>query len=964
LAAFLTGRAERDLADIAHTLQSGRKRFVERAMTVALSHTEAAGALAGGSAERHTLTVPGSPVAFMFPGQGAQHAGMGKRLYGGQPWFREEVDRCAEILLPIMGRDLREILFADGADSGKALRRPDLSQPALFTIEYALAVLWRRWGVEPQAMVGHDVGEFVAAVLAEVMTLEDALRLVAARGRLLQDLPAGSMMAVSMPLVDLEDRLASHPALAVSAENANDSCVVSGPTPEIERLFQELKRDQIGCRTLLASHAFHSAMVDPALEPLAEIVGQIELRPPRIPIVSTATGIWLTDEQATDPGYWTGHMRTPIRFGAAIGTLVAGGPHLCLEVGPRATLTAFANRQLAGSDRSSVIASLSDRTKDENRDLLTAAGRLWLHGIELDWESLRHHAPVRRRRLPTYPFERERHWIEPAPSAQDPTAEGPQGPFESPISEDQPAPIVSSEQSQSQAEQGLVLLEKSLLRASSTATVGTGERRRETPTATDLLAGNPLPGMAGINLPTVEMSDKQRARLEAFTRRYGSRTAGSRDLTQANRPHLAHPYAVGGFDPVLKELAYPIVIGRSLGSRVWDVDGNEYIDVVNGFGSCFLGWQSPPVVKAVQRQIKEGFEVATIHPLAGEVARLLCDVTGFDRAGFCNTGSEAVLDAIRLARAVTGRSLIAIFAGSDHGIFDAFVAAGSNVGEPVPAAGENVIVLEYGTPEAIAIIKEHASELAAVLVEPIQKHRPEFRPQEFLHELRELTEQAGIAYIIDEVVTGIRMAPGGAQAILGFKGDIAIYGGPVGGGFPIGIIAGRKAWMDGVDGGDWKYGDDSMPTIANSYLSATAVGQPLALAAAKAVLEHLIDSGSEIQDGVNRLTCDFATRLNAHFGKVEAPLEIQHFGSLWKPAITGDHPYGKLLFPMLRDRGVHILESAPCFFTTAHTEDDVIEVDRAFRDALVEIREAEFLPSAPKRAPQIQASEVDAALSV
>jgi glutamate-1-semialdehyde aminotransferase len=170
--------------------------------------------------------------------------------------------------------------------------------------------------------------------------------------------------------------------------------------------------------------------------------------------------------------------------------------------------------------------------------------------------------------------------------------------------------------------------------------------------------------------------------------------------------------------------------------------------------------------------------------------------------------------------------------------------------------------------------------------------------------------------------------------------------------------------MDGVDGGDWKYGDDSMPTIANSYLSATAVGQPLALAAAKAVLEHLIDSGSEIQDGVNRLTCDFATRLNAHFGKVEAPLEIQHFGSLWKPAITGDHPYGKLLFPMLRDRGVHILESAPCFFTTAHTEDDVIEVDRAFRDALVEIREAEFLPSAPKRAPQIQASEVDAALSV
>src|SRR5690606_5559703 len=254
-----------------------------------------------------------------------------------------------------------------------------------------------------------------------------------------------------------------------------------------------------------------------------------------------------------------------------------------------------------------------------------------------------------------------------------------------------------------------------------------------------------------------ELNPHQRERLDAFIRRYVERTPKSKAYARQHRPHMADPRVVTGFRPLTKEIVYQIVVERSKGPRVWDIDGHEYVDALNGFGTSLFGWQPDFVVEAVKRQIDAGYEIGPMHPLAGEVCRLVCELTGQDRAALCNTGSEAVLGAMRIARTVTGREKIVVFSGSYHGINDEVIVRGTKKLRSVPAApgilrntSENVLVLDYGTPETLQVIRERAHELAAVLVEPVQSRRPDFQPVEFLKEVRAITAQAGAALIFDE----------------------------------------------------------------------------------------------------------------------------------------------------------------------------------------------------------------------
>jgi len=457
--------------------------------------------------------------------------------------------------------------------------------------------------------------------------------------------------------------------------------------------------------------------------------------------------------------------------------------------------------------------------------------------------------------------------------------------------------------------------------------------------------------IARIHSTTTELSTRQRARLDVFMRRYIERTRRSKEYTQQHRDHLADPRVVNGFRPLLKEMIYQIVVDRSKGSRVWDIDGNEYVDALNGFGMNLFGWQPDFVVEAIRRQIDAGYEIGPQHPLAGEVARQVCELTGFDRAALCNTGSEAVMGTVRIARTITGRDTLVIFTGSYHGIFDEVIVRGTRKLRSVPAApgilrntSENVLVLDYGTPESLAIIRERAASIAAVLVEPVQSRRPDFQPREFLQELRAITSDAGALLIFDEVVTGFRSHPRGAQAVLGIDADLASYGKVVGGGFPIGIIAGKRKYMDALDGGGWQFGDASIPTVGVTYFAGTFVRHPLALAAAHAVLEHLKTSGGALQERLNTRTSLHADDLNAFCAELAAPVRITHFASVWKINFLEDHPLQDLLFAMMRSRGIHILDNFPCFFTTAHSEADFIAIAKAFKDSVLELQEAEFLP--------------------
>lgn len=450
------------------------------------------------------------------------------------------------------------------------------------------------------------------------------------------------------------------------------------------------------------------------------------------------------------------------------------------------------------------------------------------------------------------------------------------------------------------------------------------------------------------------LSERQRARLGTFMRRYTERTRKSKEYTATHRAHLADPRVVNGFRPLLKEIIYQIVVDRSKGSRLWDIDGNEYIDALNGFGMNLFGWQPPFVLDAVRRQLDLGYEIGPQHVLAGEVARQICEMTGFDRAGLCNTGSEAVMGAIRVARTVTGRNTLVIFGGAYHGIFDEVIVRGTKKLRSVPAApgilrntAEHVLVLDYGTPETLEIIRERASEIAAVLVEPVQSRRPDFQPREFLREVRRITSDSGALLIFDEVVTGFRSHPRGAQHVLGIEADLATYGKVVGGGFPIGVIAGKREYMDALDGGQWQYGDDSVPTVGVTYFAGTFVRHPLALAAARAVLEHLATQGPALQEGLNTRTTAMVKAMNACCAELGAPIAITHFASVWKVNFSEDHPMQDLLFAMMRSRGIHILDNFPCFMTTAHSSEDFDAIAQAFRESLAELQEAEFLPRHP-----------------
>jgi glutamate-1-semialdehyde aminotransferase len=451
--------------------------------------------------------------------------------------------------------------------------------------------------------------------------------------------------------------------------------------------------------------------------------------------------------------------------------------------------------------------------------------------------------------------------------------------------------------------------------------------------------------------PSAPLSQRQQARLGAFMTRYIERTIRSKQYNQTHRAHLADPRVVNGFRPLLKEIVYQIVVDRSQGAHLFDIDGNDYVDVINGFGMSLFGWQPAFVVEAVKQQIDAGYEIGPLHPLAGEVAQLICALSGHARAALCNTGSEAVMGAMRIARTTTGRNLVVAFSGSYHGIFDEVIVRATKRQRPVPGAPgilpnttENIIVLDYGTPESLEIIRSRADEIAAVLIEPVQSRRPDFQPREFLHALRGLCTEQGIVFILDEVITGFRCAPGGIQELFDLRADLCTYGKVIGGGFPIGVIAGTQACMDALDGGWWDYGDDSAPTVGVTYFAGTFVRHPLALAAAKASLLHLQQAGPALQQRLGALTTGMVADLNGICRRLGAPIEVRSFASVWKIFFTEDHPLQDLLFAMLRNRGIHIIEHFPCFLTTAHTAADIARITEAFGAVVTELQDSEFLP--------------------
>ena len=416
LVTHLKQHPDLNLADVAYTLQVGRRTFDHRRMLLCQNCDDAVTVLENLDPQRtftHFQEPINRQVTFMFPGQGSQYVNMGKELYDTELIFRKHIDDCCEILKSHIDVDLRTILYPNQEKTEFAtqqLQHIQITQPALFVIEYALAKLWMSWGIFPVAMIGHSIGEYVAATLAGVFSLEDALRIVAMRGKLMQQLPSSAMLSIQLPEEEVEQLLEGEISLAAS--NAPTNCVVSGSTEAIDKLQQELQQIGISCRRLHTSHAFYSQMMEPIIDTFIQLLCKVKLNPPKISFVSNVSGTWITAAQATDPNYWAKHLRQPIRFCQGIAQLAKTPETLFLEVGPGRALSTFVKQHQ--KEESLVLTSIRHHQEQQSdvAFLLSNLGKLWLVGVDVKWSGF--YASERRHRipLPTYPFERQPYWIE------------------------------------------------------------------------------------------------------------------------------------------------------------------------------------------------------------------------------------------------------------------------------------------------------------------------------------------------------------------------------------------------------------------------------------------------------------------------------------------------------------------------------------------------------------------------
>ncbi len=1103
---FLQRHPAARLEDVAFTLANGREHFRHRLSLVASSVADAASALSNFDRSRiqqgKSSRSPAS-VVFMFPGGGAQYHGMAAGLYASDPKFRADIDRGLDLLQQRHQVDLKSLWFAEPAQAEKAereLERPSLQLPALFIVEMALAYLWQRRSVLPDALIGHSMGENTAACLAGVMSYEDALGLVRLRGELFEQVAAGGMLSVALSAAGVATYLSAEICLATV--NAPEQCTLSGPSEAIAQLLATLERDGVDAQRIPINVAAHSHLLDPILEPFRAYLEGIELNKPAIPIISNYSGEWLTDDQAVDPRYWVAHLRNTVRFADGIHLLAQNDDRVFLEVGPGRTLGSLVRLQQQQFANRTVPSLRHARETISDPDaVLGACGRLWACGVDIDTQRKTLWPAGRRTLLPQYPFQRKWFLVEPAagPEQQGSRVNSTVQPAESLVTPEPGRERVSQQSRQQQiltklqsiiqelsglnaddidpAESfvdmgfdSLFLTQANLrfkkefkvkitfrqlfddapclqalaqyidhqlpasavleqpapapVSAAATATVGKvasmtaaipvagngsndlaqalalqiqasnamlallqsgqfgqSKTSQDTTQALDSTAGEHIAVPAsGQEAPSAtgrfgpfkpvqrsmssEWSASQLAYLDTFMRAVLEKTGKSKQFTAEHRPHFADPRAVSGFKNAWKEITYPLVGERSKGSRMWDIDGNEYIDCAGGFGATFFGHAPDFILDVLHRQLDETLDYAPQSKIAGPAAKLVCEMTGMDRASFCNTGSEAVLAAMRVARTVTGNDLIITFSGDYHGMFDEVlvktkVVNGKRKNIPaapgIPAsASHNLLVLEYGDPASLDIIKAHADELAAVLIEPIQSRTPELQPTEFVQQVRTITREAGVPMIFDEIITGFRLHNKGAQAWYDVEADICCYGKVVGGGMPIGIIAGKSEYMDALDGGMWQYGDDSFPEAGVTYFAGTFIRHPLALVAVKAVLDKLKAEGSQLQAAVTRRAALFAEEVNRHFHRLGVPVEVTYFASVILPRFYGNPDYEGLFYHQLRYHGIHIWEGRPGFLTTAHSDADIQQMVDAFAKAGETLIANGFFPESQQRQPEVR----------
>lgn len=1005
-------------------------------------------------------------IAFIFTGQGSQYIDIAKDLNQTFAVFNAALTDCAKQFAPYLEKSIEAVIYQDDAEQ---INNTLYAQPVIFSIGYALIKLLEDFGIKPQYVLGHSIGQYTAAYAAGVLTLPDAVRLVANRAILMSKVKTqGSMLAVTAPANEIRTLVEkNHPGISIAAINSPLDITLSGSNQDINSIIDALTEMGIPFRELKVSNAFHSPLMQSVLEPFSQIIDEITLHPPKIPIVSDLTGQLTTPgkpSEITSKNYWLKHIVNTITFSDGLETLSQHGCHAFVEIGGSATLSAFAVKTLQSHKNLLNVATMRGSRKSSLDTFYQALSDLYVNHYPVDWQAMVSHQSGSIVDLPNYGFEQTTFPIHPEGSdiievntvkanahiAEQNTSTVDKTSIDIKTKLAELIESISGITLNSQLQQhdflalGLDSLMLTRLKtaieenfdisialpnfydkynsadkltafvANHSTTISRQQAQTQTQTLSDQKQMMPAPTASNVaeilslqlqtfqtvcqaqlahlngnnvlvtpqvqldqtaptqimspavrtDFPTVnfrlakftddELSTQQQKFVTQLIKRHNFKTAGSKTFSQSNKDDFAHYLTTINFRKTLKELLYPLVAEYAKGSHFWDIDNNKYIDLAIGYGVHFFGHKPDFVIEAVREQMDQGFVLSPHPQLLGDVTALIKQITGVERVSYCNTGSEAVMLALRIARTRTKRTKIVKFSGSYHGIYDGILVESDDQGSYpttpgiTPASVQDTIVLTYDDPKALEVIEQMGSELAAVLVEPVQSRNPSLQPKAFLKKLREITKASGTALIFDEIITGFRLQPGGAQAFFDIRADLVTYGKIIGGGLPIGIIAGTRHFMDAVDGGKWQYQDDSVPQTEATFIAGTFANHPMALAAAKSVLLEIKNKGQALYDQTNALTLSLVNQLNDHFAANQVPIKIKICGPIFRFESFGRYALAlqplemDILFYLMMLRGVYTWERRICFMSTAHTTEDINHIVKAVIDSVAELRAGGF----------------------
>jgi amino acid adenylation domain-containing protein len=991
-------------------------------------------------------------VVFLFPGGGAQRLGMGMDLYESSDLFKSLMDKCDKLFEEHIGKSIINIIKNDEIQ----LNNIEYAQPALFALEYSLAKLWLSWGIEPAALIGHSTGEYAAACIAGVFSLEDAIKLVSNRAKLMNNLSHDGMMcAVYSDETTIKKYLDGFKnKVGIATINSSENIVISGDKKTVSKIIYDIEKDSIETKILKVSIASHSPMMEePILEEYLKVVQTVELHEPKYLLMSNISGKPAEIRDITSCDYWIEHVKSTVRYADSLDYLINEEYRIFLEVGPSQILTGIGIQSYP--DLEALWLSSFGKDTPEWEHLLLTASELFVHHIKIDWKKIFCFNSFNKIKLPFYPFDRKSFWKDPklisknsktnyCELATEPTL-GQQNVIRSNSIDvlSEITKIINNitgfEFSGSDSNKlifqlgldSLILVKlrqaikkvfkvevsmsglykeyntlhklSDFIEEKSEVIIFENDNKKEDLTSMTSITGSQISCNSNkdiiaytlqeqfkimnkqlellgsgsktefkkINTITKErkiinfrsiktdtdniLDQNQQEFIDKFIKKYNKKTKKSKEYAQNHRYYLSDWINTLSYRQDFKKLSYPFVAQKSLGSRVWDIDGNEYIDLTNGYGVHFFGHRPSFIMEAIQNQIDEGFELGPQSAIVGETALLITSITGNDRVTFCNTGSEAVMVALRLARAKTEKDKIVIFSGSYHGTFDGILAVANDEQEVQPVSigvtgnmVKDVIVLEYGSESSLDFILQNYNNIAGVICEPVQTRKPELQPSEFLKELRRITSDKGITLIFDEVVTGFRVLKGGAQEYFNIRADIVVYGKIAGGGMPIGIVSGKKEYLDIIDGGYWNFDDNSHPQSKITFFGGTFCKHPLTMAVCNAVMKKIIADADVIYPQINSLTKDFSERLNEIFKKYNIPFVCNYFASQFK--IDGIGTFSTILKPieldlfyyLMLDKGIYFWERKINFFSTEISQSDVEKILKSAEETIIEMKSEGF----------------------